>query len=85
MVPDGPDRTAVRERVVHGEIESRVRRFEPGPIEWAAAFQDRGAATGGTAERRAIREADRKATLEQFLHLRRPRRTLPRCPCTSRL
>ena len=66
MVPDGPHRAAVRERLVHSEVEPRVGRFEPRAVERTASFRDRGAAAGGAAEGRAV-----DALLEeQQLHAR---------------
>src|ERR671936_1084551 len=40
-VTDRPDRTAVRKRLVHREIETRVDAFEPSAVERAVAALER--------------------------------------------
>src|SRR4029079_14841927 len=66
VVPDGPHSAAVRECLVHREVETRVGRFEPRAVERTASFRDRGPAAGGAPEGRSV-----DALLEeQQLHAR---------------
>ena len=54
LVADRPDGAPVRERLVHGEVQTRVRFFEPRPVQRATASVDRSPAAGGAAEGRVV-------------------------------
>ena len=66
MVPDGEERPAVQQRLVHGEVEAGLAWLERRPVEWALAAVEQGATT----LRALVRGPVRALLVEQELDAR---------------
>ena len=76
MVADRPHGSAVRERLVHGQVEARVGRLETRPVERAAPFGHFRAPARRTTECRPVRPLLEEEQLDARVR-RRFERLLP--------